>query len=191
MKTRTARRVILRFLALVFYIMEAGETIMYLIEGYRLPDISEWLLLAGQIIMILGLLADKGVIMSAALTALATGLWMKAMTAVKSMVFWGFNVLDVLLLSFFLLSAAMCVCILYTEIAHPSHNGKTVFKLIGCHVVIVGLYCLYQEAIYAAFVGVLPSIVTTPYNIRMTGELNSVILARAGTLMDGLLAITE
>ena len=182
---------ILRFLALTFYVMMARNTLMYLFRGMTLRDTSEWFLLAGQIIMILGLILDRKLIMSAALIALSTGYWLKAVTAVRSMVIWDINILEVILFSFFVLSAALCACILYTEIVQPEHNGKTFLKLIGCHVLVLVLYVRYQEIIYALFVGVLPSIVTTPYNIRMTGKLQSVILALAGTLTNGFLVLTH
>ena len=44
---------ILRFLAMVFYIMQVGGTLMYLFRGMSLHDGSEWFLFAGKIIMIL------------------------------------------------------------------------------------------------------------------------------------------
>ena len=182
---------ILRFLAMVFYIMQVGGTLMYLFRGMSLHDGSEWFLFAGKIIMILGLILDRGLIMAAALEAMSTGYWLKAVTAVKSMVIWDINILDVILFSFFVLSAALCACVRYTEIVRPKHNGKTVLKLIGCHVLVLVLYVRYQEIIYALFVGVLPPIVTTPYNIRMTGQLQSVILSLAGTLVNGILALTD
>ena len=188
---KSAKKMIFRIIAIILYGYIIISEIMELINHYRIDfTVNDEIVLVADFIMLIGLLLDKEMPVTIALTGLATANWFFAAKYFRRRIRYGFNVMTGLMLRYYLIYAAACTYILFVHLMHPGNRIKSMGLVIMAHLLLFGCRFLYVSVFHSTIMGVLP-VNLMPEHFIAYRAIEGIPASILATLCDGLLATFE